>query len=141
MTAIEFLASKEPLKVVTLTFTNKEFEQAIHSMILEETGVDLVININSEWGSPYIMLYVPEWENGGLTDIQRKALDENAYSFDFPDEDFTYLLERFFKTEDLDVVIEAQRRDMVDEKTFDIQITLQLDYYESLFTKDTSKNN
>lgn len=141
MNLINFLAGKEPLKVVSLTFANKEFEQVIRSMILEETGVDLIINVKTEWGVPYIMVFVPEWENGGLTDLQRKALEDNAYSFDYPEEDFNYLLERIFKTEELDVFIEAQRRDMKDESTFDIQITLQLDYYENLIAEDVPEKN
>jgi hypothetical protein len=134
----DFLANKEALKVVTLTFSNKEFEQAFRSMILEETGVDLTINITTEWKMPYIMIFVPEWERDTLSDNQRKALEDHAYSFDFPDEDFNYLLERFFKTDDKSVFIEGQRTEMKSESSFDIQVSLQLDYYESILSVLTS---
>lgn len=126
------LKDKEPLKLVCLTLTNKELEQVFCSMILEETGIDLVIQLKAEWGSSLIMVVVPAWEDKKLSVKEFEILNDHGYSFDFPDEDLDYLLERLFMTEDTIAIIEAKRGEMKNEEKFEIDIFIQLDFYEKL---------
>ena len=128
----DVLTSKDPLKLACIILTNKEFEEAFQTMIFKNTGVDLKLNITTEHNFPYIMLNVPKWENKRLSPRELLVLEKNGFSFDFPDEDFTYLMERFFDTDEKEIHIEAKIFDKEDINNFTIEIYIQLDYYETL---------
>lgn len=130
-----FNQSKEPLKLILVNLSNKVFEQALQYMVFKDTGVKLTFNITTELGFPNIMVFVPEWANKTLSNKELLALDDHAYSFDFPDEDFSYLLERLFCTEDQDIYIDAKRSDVTETDNFIIDVYIQLDHYGKLLTE------